>query len=374
MRCIELTGSDDRMDCRDMFYDPLNPLPPKCSKCRFPDLEHVPQPYYLVKSHTMSPNEMACAENGNFFVRDRVRRVLEMLAPSQCDFFATCYKGSSEQTPWFLAVPTHQVLTATVKSSIPRCDLCGQPRSAHPGSQYSEWIWNHQSEYDLLKSSTWGSSEKGWDQWISRHRFMSIRLFQLLKKIKARGLDESTCAKPVSPDREEADWIREKLVFLNQHRIPLHATGTVSHKDAKWFREFVKRRAVKGAPAFDIKSVEKFLRFELPKSYIEFIKKVGPAKFENVDEQEGFTVRIVAPEDLDSESYRAGALQADDETNSVDGVMFAETEHGDCFCFDVRKDKKEFQVFLFKHEYNCFESYAENFAACIKRFAGRGDG
>ena len=32
------------MDCRDMFYDPINPLPKKCPKCGFPDLDHVPRP------------------------------------------------------------------------------------------------------------------------------------------------------------------------------------------------------------------------------------------------------------------------------------------------------------------------------------------
>ncbi len=39
MRCIEMTGSDDRMDCRDMFYDPINALPRTCQKCGFPDLD-----------------------------------------------------------------------------------------------------------------------------------------------------------------------------------------------------------------------------------------------------------------------------------------------------------------------------------------------
>ncbi len=41
-----------------------------------------------------------------------------------------------------------------------------------------------------------------------------------------------------------------------------------------------------------------------------------------------------------------------------------------CQCGDMQKGKKEFAVFLFKHEYNYFEPYTENFAACIKRLAG----
>jgi hypothetical protein len=166
MRCVQITGSDDRMDCRDMFYDPINPLPRKCAKCGFPDLNSVPQPYFLVKSRTLSPNELAPAENGNFLIRERVRPVLDLLAPGQCSFFSTCYKGTSEKTPWLLAVPNHQVVTAKVDPSISRCAICGEPRSAHPGTQWSEMLfgrpprnqargegWTADSDYDVFKSS-----------------------------------------------------------------------------------------------------------------------------------------------------------------------------------------------------------------------------
>ena len=123
-----------------MFYDPLNPLPPKCEACGFPDLDFVPHPYFLVKSRAMTPNETAMAENGNFLVRDRVRRVLELLAPGQCRFYPTHFKGTMNETPWSLAVPVHQVVVANVNPSISHCQVCGEPRSAHPGPQYSEWI------------------------------------------------------------------------------------------------------------------------------------------------------------------------------------------------------------------------------------------
>lgn len=184
----------------------------------------------------------------------------------------------------------------------------------------------------------------------------------------------SPCGKPTQPDKDEAAWIKEKLQVLVASGIPLHAEGTLSDEDARWFRDYIKSHCAKVVSTFDIKSPEKRLEFKLPKSYIEFVTKVGPMSFEDVDEQEGFTARVLAPDELDAERYRAGALDAaDDETNAVDGVMFASTEHGDCFCFDVQKGKKEFAVLLFKHEYNCFEPYAENFAECIKRFAGGGE-
>lgn len=80
-RHAEMTGSDNRMDRRELCA-PVNPLPVKCSWCTFPDLDFVSQPYLLAKG-TSNPNEMQPAEMGNFFVRERVRKVLEVVAPGQ---------------------------------------------------------------------------------------------------------------------------------------------------------------------------------------------------------------------------------------------------------------------------------------------------
>ena len=373
MRCVQIVGSDDRMDCRDMFYDPINPLPRKCVRCGFPDLDRVPQPYSLVKSRTMSPNELALADNGNLFIRQRIRRVLNVVAPGQCTYFPTIYSGSTQETPWFLAVPNHQAVTGKVKPTIPRCEDCGEPRSAHPGSQWQSLeTWRGcETEYDVWKSSTWYSSESGWDQWISRDLFVSVRLLHLLKKIKAKGFYEATCVKPTPADKEESSWVKEKLQVLETSGIPLLGEGTMSPEDLRWFRDYILRHSRDVASTFDIQGIEKRLKIKLPKSYLEFVTKVGTVLFADVDEQEGFTACILAPDELDAEAYRAGAIDTEDEeSNAVDGVLFAKTGHGDAFCFDVRKGRKEFPVFLFKHEYNYFEPYAENFAACIKRFAG----
>lgn len=87
------------MDCHNTFRNPINPLPLKCPRCGFPNLDHIPQPYFLTKSRTMSPHELALAANGNLLIRERIRRVLDLLTPGECSFFPTCYKGTSEQTP-----------------------------------------------------------------------------------------------------------------------------------------------------------------------------------------------------------------------------------------------------------------------------------
>jgi len=384
MRCVAISASDDRMDCRDGFFDPINPLPRKCPECGFPDLEHVPQPYSLIKSRTMTPDELALAANGNFLVRERIRRVLDLLAPGQCTYVPTCYQRTAQQTPWLLAVPAHQLVTARVSPSVPRCDTCGEPRSAHPGTQWSEYLfgtprrnqpkgegWTSDSNHEIFKSATWGSSERGWNLWISRDLFMSVRLLQLLKKIKARGFYEMTLQKPTSPDQDETAWIKDKLQVLEASGIPLHAEGPLSAGDAVWFRDYIKSHARPFKPDWDLKAVERRLKIKLPKSYLDFVSTVGPASFENIDEQEGFTASILTPDRLGVEGF-ADNFEGEG-SRAVNGLMFATTGHGDCFCFDVQEGKKEFAVFLLKHEYNCFEPYAENFAACIKRFAGGRD-
>jgi len=408
MRCIQVMGSDIRMDQFGNFDKPINVLPARCDDCGFPDLDHVPQPYYLLKGRTMSPNEMASAENGNFFVRDRIRKVLEMVAPGLCSFCPTCYKGTDGPTPWYLAVANNQIAVfAKVKSHIVRCDTCDEPHSAHYGSECVDWIWNWESDLDIVKSSNWFSAEsvlveeytkdleelfgddqelvqslvsrdtekKGWEKCISRDLYMSVRLFSLLKKIKAKGLDECITKHANCPSKDEAGWVKTQLKLLADHGIAAHAPGMVSNDDSKWFKQYLKDHALEQQNTIDWKPLEKGLKFKLPKSYKDFVEKAGPCSFDDVDGQEGFTAYVLEPQDFDCQSYRRGRLDADDEeTNSVDGVMFARSDHGDCFCFDVRKDRKEFEVFLYLHESNCFEAYAPDYAACVRRFAAAGNG
>lgn len=368
-----------------MFHGPINELPAKCATCGFPNLDFVPSPYFLVRSRTLTPNELAMAENGNFLVCDRIRQVLDLLVPGQCIFFPTHFVGSSKKTPWFLAVPQKQIITAKVKPSIRRCGICCEPFSAHPGTQYSEWLfypqasgrkgpgWTGDSEFDVLKSSTWGSCTEGWDKWIQRDLFMSVRLLSLLKAIKAKGFYEATCGKPATPDKDESAWVREQIGRIKSHGIPLHPSGTLSDIDGKWFRDYLKSESYVAKKECDIKSVEKTLQLKLPKSYADFIARFGSASFEDVDEQQATTVHLVASEEIDAKNYRRGTLKSDDEeTKSIDGIMFARSSDGDCFCFNVEKGRKEYAVFVFKHEYNYFEPYADNFVTCLKRFVGNG--
>ncbi|MDB5387058.1 MAG: cell-wall [Planctomycetaceae bacterium] len=201
---------------------------------------------------------------------------------------------------------------------------------------------------------------------------MSVRLLHLLKKMKVKGFHEATCQKPISPDKNESAWINEKLQMLELAGIPFHADGTLSDQDAKWLRGYIKTHSREVKSQCDIKAIERRFKAKLPKSYLDFVGAVGPTSFENVDEQEGFTASILTPDELEIEAGYAEF--EDEESKAINGLMFATTGHGDCFCFDIQKGKKEFAVVLYKHEGNFFEPYADNFAACIKRFAGGSDG
>ena len=102
-QCVEMVGPDQRMD-HENFGPSLNPLPAKCSHCKMPDLDHVPQPYLLGRG-TTSPADMAPADAGNLLVRESAKRVLETVAPGDCHFYPTVHSKTREPTPWFLAVP-----------------------------------------------------------------------------------------------------------------------------------------------------------------------------------------------------------------------------------------------------------------------------
>ena len=106
--CVEMVGSDARMDQRGNMDLPVNALPAKCRHCTFPDLDFVPQPYFLAKG-VASPVDTAMAEAGNFFVRVRARRILELAAPGACDFYSTEELKTKQPTPWSLAVPRRNI-------------------------------------------------------------------------------------------------------------------------------------------------------------------------------------------------------------------------------------------------------------------------
>ena len=53
----------------------------------------------------------------------------------------------------------------------------------------------------------------------------------------------------------------------------------------------------------------------------------------------------------------------------VDGIAFADTDHGDVFVFDAADARGA--AFWYDHEQNAVEPFAASFAECIKRFEQR---
>ena len=93
--CVMMTGPDVQMDQRGDSYEPANLPPVKCPHCTFPDLDFVAKPYLLTKGIS-SPAETSPAQFGNFLVRERVRRILELAVPNACTFHPTTERKTKE--------------------------------------------------------------------------------------------------------------------------------------------------------------------------------------------------------------------------------------------------------------------------------------
>ena len=94
--CVRMQGPDTRMDEHNV-YRVVNPLTVLCAECAFPDLDFIPQPYFLISSRITGATEMALAYLGNFFVNNRVRNILEQACPGLCKFYPTLSQNTIQQ-------------------------------------------------------------------------------------------------------------------------------------------------------------------------------------------------------------------------------------------------------------------------------------
>jgi hypothetical protein len=95
---------------------------------------------------------------------------------------------------------------------------------------------------------------------------------------------------------------------------------------------------------------------------------VGTKSFKDIDGEEGFRARILPPKQLEFEDCREEG--SDEDADSFKGIMFAVTDHGDAFYFDISRNAADYEVRKHDHEVGSYEPYAKNFVECIKRFAG----
>jgi hypothetical protein len=410
--CVMMVGPDMTMDLiGDTLTNPANPLPLKCAHCTFPDLDFVAQPYFLAKGFA-SPTETSSAEVGNFLVRDRVKTILEMAVPNACKFYKAEDRKGKVKLEWWLAVPTTLIATPMPKA-YKRCSKCGEAKSMDEGMKQS---WDAMLGFDskgvdVFKSRGWHTFDcvedsydnfkKGypgeefpWKNWrvkppthperwtrlmIARDLYFSVRLEQLLKRANVRGqLIRSVQFENAKLSAQDEEWIREKLGLLAKlglvERDPT-IKGWSSEKDARalkaWFKDYLKTNTKGKVKEFDFGAIKKRERIELPKAYRAFIRSVGTKSFRDVMEMVGFKATVLAPSDLDFKNYRRGKVEFLDEDDAeIDGVMFATTDHGDAFVFDVssKADGGDFPVYRHDHENNVMEPFAPNFASCVKRF------
>lgn len=382
LQCVEMVGPDRRMDQKGNWDAPVNPLPIKCPRCKFVELNFLPQSYGLFKAID-TPSEIAPAEVGNFLVRERVRRIFEIAIPGQCDFYPTHHLKTKQSTPWFLSVPKGVLETGLVKQSIKRCPECGEPDSAH-GTQYDKRYQVSESPFDVFKSSNWISvGEKAPDYTkdyylncvdhrhalaLDRELYFSTRLETLLKKLAVRGMCRGInfTAKPTAND---VAWAQEKVRLVENSSTKTTSTETSANE---WFENYLKNTGKKTPKPFNFERIEQTQGFALPSSYKEFASKIGKKIFKNMDGEDGFNVKILLPEDLDFVVFRKAANrnteQSDDE--QIDAVVFATTEHGDVLCFDVTQKNGDYPIHLYNHEMEDFEPFTVNFATCIQRLAG----
>jgi hypothetical protein len=171
-RCVLMTGPDERMDHVGDQRRDANVLPVKCAHCTFPDLDFVASPYLLAKGVT-SPAETAPAWLGNFLVRDRVRKILELAVPGACSFHPTADWKNHLPTSWWLAVPRAVLKTEMPKAKPPCCSECREPKVWGP---LMGGVWDKMKRYnsagvDIFKSPSWFSRRTVEDDFAETNRY-----------------------------------------------------------------------------------------------------------------------------------------------------------------------------------------------------------
>jgi hypothetical protein len=422
-----MTGPDTRMDQAGKYDDPANPLPAKCPHCTMPDLDHVAKPYFLAKGFA-APAETSPAEVGNFLVRPRVRKLLEIAVPGACTFHPTAELKSKKPTDWSLAVPANTVEVPDLVTKGPKCPKCREPRDGYNnGDNYWTTVKSHPwPALDLFKGLQWYAAvvrevelettnkyrakeglppltpadrgitppphpERWTRQQLDRKLFFSARLHQLFKKAKVKGqLTLYTAWDFVKPTPDDLAWVDEKLQLLAAHRLvdapaatnkksaPKPTATAKPAKPAKpnpWFTKYLADNAPKKKPATpDFPALERKHKLTLPQDYKDFLSAVGPTSFTDVMETEGFAAHVLPATKLDSKSYRRGKLKDLDESDAeFDGLLFATTDHGDAFLFDLSDPDPHgnYPIYHHDHEQNTLNPFAPTFAACIKRLHTR---
>jgi len=225
IRLSSITCSDKRLDILDnikLLDLPVNKYELKCRVCEFPNIDLIPNPYFIAKNRDFSGVEIMKADLGNLLISDRLKQIFEILFENQLVFFQTYILNSKITTKWWLAIPTNMIINGKVKNYVKKCKSCSEPLSAHPGYQYEFWIEDIESTFDIIKSKNWHSiDENDWKQsWIDRDILLSVRLISLLKRIKANGIYQFSNSKYKKLTEEEKKWVENSLIKIDKLSHP----------------------------------------------------------------------------------------------------------------------------------------------------------
>lgn len=312
------------------------------------------------------------ASGGNFFVREPVKRILETVAPGQCAFVATRHSKTGEVTDWILAIPNHQQVTAPPPTQRERCPDCDEPWCFHcySESQPREDVSSPTSTRDVFKARQWSCHRvpfKGWGkprpQLFPRQLYFSVRLEKLFKKLKLRGLSRSGACK-AQPDAADAAWVEEQLRRIQSSQEPPSVATNDAKADMKWLENHVAKNARKGVVEFDFDALERRENCRLPASYREFAPRLGRKRYGNFQGEEGLTLTLLPPGDLDFTQFANSELS---EGQLRRAVVFATLNNGDVLCFDLAQQDTDAPVYHYDHETDDFELFAPSFPVCIRR-------
>ena len=170
--CVAMSGHDDQMDRKGNSTESTNALPAKCPHCTFPDLDYIHRPYLLTRG-TASPAETSLAVQGNFLVRDRVRRILELVVPEACSFHPTADAKSKKSAPWWLAVPRQKLKTVVPKPKPPFCSKC---REAKAWDWEIVEVWTRMRQFnssgvDVFKTLEWQAGATAEERFLATNRY-----------------------------------------------------------------------------------------------------------------------------------------------------------------------------------------------------------
>ncbi|HSI13735.1 MAG TPA: SMI1/KNR4 family protein [Chthoniobacter sp.] len=365
LRGMEICGADGSLDATSN-WKPLNPLSVRCAKCSFPDYDRVTEPYLLRRAAINTAGDFAVGHDYRLLVKERLRKVIELVAPDCCRFYPTYAQGTNEPTPWFLGVALHLSAPGikAYKKPLRLCAACGEPfaRNKHLIAEYTD---EPLSIYDIaapLEWQSWGRPEGE----IFRFPIISVRLLALLQQLRFRGI----CTPPALNETEK-EWVARNLDAVRAAGLGTgEPAAKASAAERKWFVQWLKGRRKKTAKGGrTLQELEWQHGVTLPPEYHDFAAASGEVVFDDVEDS-GLEVRLLPPAKVDFSHWRKGATKMTDaDSRKVDGVMIAETNCGDVFCFDLAGRKAQPPVLRYDHEMDCYEEYADHFVAALRRFA-----